>query len=172
MASIIQIGNKWRAQVRRKGAPPHTKTFTEQEQARRWAASIEDGLAARAADAVEVVIQQRPWANMHRGAPLADGLPPEVAALPVMALDRCCGVYFLFLDRRCVYVGQSTNVFARMREHFFTKRFDAFAWMEVAQPKLSEVERHYIKAIQPPLNITHNRPRRGNGLAMTARQPA
>lgn len=172
MASIIQIGNKWRAQVRRKGSPPHTKTFQDQHQAQAWADSIEQSLAAKDADAMMVAIQQRPWADMHRGAPNVDGLPPEVAALPTMALDRCCGVYFLFLERRCVYVGQSTNVFSRIREHFFTKRFDAFAWMEVAPSRLSEVEQHYIKAIRPGLNVTHNRPSSGIRLAMTGHKPA
>ncbi len=172
MASIIQVGNKWRAQVRRKGSPPHTKTFQDHHQADAWATAIEESLSAKDADAMAVAIQQRPWADMHRGAPYVDGLPPEVAALPTMALDRCCGVYFLFLDRRCVYVGQSTNVFSRIRDHFVSKRFEAFAWMEVTPSKLSEVERHYIEAIQPPLNITHNRPARGNRLATTGHKPA
>lgn len=41
MASIIQIGGKWRAQVRRKGYPPKTQTFGKKELAERWARQVE-----------------------------------------------------------------------------------------------------------------------------------
>src|ERR1700688_3978572 len=41
MASIIQIGSKWRAQVRRAGFPVHTKTFSDHDSASRWARKIE-----------------------------------------------------------------------------------------------------------------------------------
>jgi integrase len=37
MASIIQVGGKWRAQVRRKGFPPKTQTFTTKILAEKWA---------------------------------------------------------------------------------------------------------------------------------------
>ncbi|QYJ23449.1 site-specific integrase [Achromobacter sp. ES-001] len=41
MASIIQINGKWRAQVRKKGHPTQTKTFTTKALATRWATAIE-----------------------------------------------------------------------------------------------------------------------------------
>ncbi|UXC34765.1 site-specific integrase [Cupriavidus gilardii] len=41
MASIIKIGNKWRAQVRRKGHPPVTRTFDKKSLAERWALQVE-----------------------------------------------------------------------------------------------------------------------------------
>lgn len=41
MASIIAIGDKWRAQVRRKGFPPQTKTFATKMLAETWARKIE-----------------------------------------------------------------------------------------------------------------------------------
>jgi len=41
MASIIKIGSKWRAQVRRKGHPPQTKTFSTKTLAQQWAKALE-----------------------------------------------------------------------------------------------------------------------------------
>lgn len=41
MASIIQIGDKHRAQIRRKGQPTMTKTFASLEQAQEWARAQE-----------------------------------------------------------------------------------------------------------------------------------
>lgn len=41
MASIIKIGSKWRAQVRRKGHPTVTRTFEKKALAERWALQVE-----------------------------------------------------------------------------------------------------------------------------------
>lgn len=41
MASIIQISDKWRAQVRRKGHPVYTKTFPTKVLAQTWARGVE-----------------------------------------------------------------------------------------------------------------------------------
>ncbi len=41
MASIIPVGDSWRAQVRRKGNPVQTKTFTKKILAELWARGIE-----------------------------------------------------------------------------------------------------------------------------------
>lgn len=41
MASIIQIGDKWRALIRRKGHPSYCQTFTTKAQAQAWARGIE-----------------------------------------------------------------------------------------------------------------------------------
>ena len=41
MASVIQVGGKWRAQVRRKGYPPRTQTFPTKVLADRWGRQIE-----------------------------------------------------------------------------------------------------------------------------------
>lgn len=44
MSSIIQVGDKWRAQVRRKGYKPQTKTFPLKKDAEAWARKIETGI--------------------------------------------------------------------------------------------------------------------------------
>lgn len=41
MASIIKLNGKWRAQVRHKGHPTHTKTFTTKVLATQWARQVE-----------------------------------------------------------------------------------------------------------------------------------
>jgi len=46
MASIIQVGGKWRAQVRRKGYPPKTQTFPSKVLADRWARQVESEIDA------------------------------------------------------------------------------------------------------------------------------
>ena len=44
MASIIQVGEKWRAQVRRRGHRPQTRTFDSQVIAKRWARKVETAI--------------------------------------------------------------------------------------------------------------------------------
>lgn len=46
MASIIKIGERWRAQIRRKGSKPTTRTFATKAEATRWAREIEAELDA------------------------------------------------------------------------------------------------------------------------------
>lgn len=44
VASVIQVGDKWRAQVRRKGYKPQTRTFSTKKDADAWARRIEAGI--------------------------------------------------------------------------------------------------------------------------------
>lgn len=46
MASILLVGGKWRALVRRKGHKPQCKTFTSKAAADRWAKQVEDAIDA------------------------------------------------------------------------------------------------------------------------------
>lgn len=46
MASVIKVGGKWRAQVRRKGFPTETRSFNVKAQAAAWAAKIEANMMA------------------------------------------------------------------------------------------------------------------------------
>lgn len=46
MASVIKVGGKWRAQVRRKGFPTETRSFDVKSQAAAWAAKIEADMVA------------------------------------------------------------------------------------------------------------------------------
>lgn len=49
MASIIKVNGKWRAQVRRKGQPAQTKTFSTKVLAQQWAKSLEGDVEHMAA---------------------------------------------------------------------------------------------------------------------------
>lgn len=59
MASIIQIGDKWRAQVRRKGHKVYTKTFKTKALASAWARGVESELDAGLAPAIATVAGKR-----------------------------------------------------------------------------------------------------------------
>ena len=48
MASVIQVGDKWRAQVRRKDHKAETKTFRTKKEAEKWARGVEAGIDAGA----------------------------------------------------------------------------------------------------------------------------
>lgn len=47
MASIIKIGDSWRAQIRKKGFPAETRTFETKAKAKLWADKIEADMMAR-----------------------------------------------------------------------------------------------------------------------------
>src|SRR4051812_7134678 len=47
MASILKIGDSWRAQVRKKGFPTETQSFPTKAQAKAWADKIEADMTAR-----------------------------------------------------------------------------------------------------------------------------
>lgn len=47
MASILKIGDSWRAQIRRKGHKPITETFPTKAMAQQWARKIESQIDAR-----------------------------------------------------------------------------------------------------------------------------
>lgn len=44
MASIVQVGERWRAQIRRKGYPSQARTFDTKKEAEAWARKVEHGI--------------------------------------------------------------------------------------------------------------------------------
>lgn len=79
MASIIQIENKWRAQVRRKGHPKLCKTFATREEAEGWALDTE----ARLTDTAPVVKQSQATESDAMMCVLIDRYLLQVPALSV-----------------------------------------------------------------------------------------
>ena len=71
------------------------------------------------------------------------------AAKPI---DGCSGVYFLVARGRVVYVGQSINVFSRVRDHLGYKEFSRFAWVPCNPEILDKLESLYIHTLKPKLN--------------------
>ncbi len=77
MASIIKVGNKWRAQVRRTGVAPSTKTFDTRAEATAWARGVEAKIDAgdyQAASTITLsrVIDEYRKIREKSGRPVAD----------------------------------------------------------------------------------------------------
>ena len=70
-------------------------------------------------------------------------------AIPV---ETACGIYFLVLEKKIVYVGQSTNVFSRIYTHLQTKKFDSYVFIPCENEMLDKLESLYIHFLSPPLN--------------------
>ena len=64
------------------------------------------------------------------------------------------GVYFLIYKNKVVYVGQSTNVYARITAHH-DKTFDSFAFIQCEATTLDGLESLYIHVFRPLLNGDH-----------------
>lgn len=65
------------------------------------------------------------------------------------------GIYFLIKDNKIVYVGQSVNIFKRIKNHKRTKDFDYYNYIllpEVSDNRLNDVEMKYIAAFSPKYN--------------------
>lgn len=76
----------------------------------------------------------------------------ELSALSA-EVRRTCGVYFLLSDEwRVLYVGQSTNIESRVRDHMRTKVFARFAFVECETSDLNALEVGYVLKFRPPLN--------------------
>jgi hypothetical protein len=74
----------------------------------------------------------------------------ELLALP----SAWIGIYFLIFEGSIQYIGQSSDVHARIKEHTRAKRvkFDRAVWIECDVADLDYLEASYIKQCRPPLN--------------------
>jgi len=151
MAAYMERKGRWLACVRRKGFQTVRKTFSSKDAAQEWADEIERRIdMAKEGNAIPV--EQISGHKKRAGV-----VPDEIMYLPrIDAHNGAIGIYFLFKGNECVYVGQSTQVHVRVREHR-TKRnkskdFDTYSWIPVPADKLDSLELHYIETIQPKLN--------------------
>jgi len=69
-------------------------------------------------------------------------------------------VYFLVYKGDVVYVGQSFSLSRRIISHARDKDFDDVFYIEVAENKLNETERMWIRKFNPLYNIAHKLPAR------------
>ena len=71
--------------------------------------------------------------------------------------ENLCGIYFLMSGDKCVYIGQSINVYKRLGEHqvIVGKRgkFDNVRFLQVLTSNRDMIERYIIDYFRPPLNI-------------------
>jgi len=78
----------------------------------------------------------------------------------LMVVESVTGIYFLVKDEKIVYVGQSTNIFARVGTHKMDKDFDKAVYFECPSTELDDLEYELITVLQPKYNKTGNPQRR------------
>jgi excinuclease UvrABC nuclease subunit len=66
-------------------------------------------------------------------------------------------VYFLFAGDELVYIGQSLDVYMRVRHHYTAKdkEFDKWTFIEVRLHRLLSTERRLIQQFNPKYNLVH-----------------
>lgn len=147
MASVRFRLGRWVADVRKKGFKSRSKSFKTQADAEKWANVVETAIEAQIDFAPTIVRDTSRNPYMTRD---------EVHALPRVRRDHCIGIYFLFLDGTCVYVGQSLTLHARVDQHLKRIPFDGYAWINVPAGDALTVEKHYIRMLHPQYNIKDN----------------
>lgn len=63
-----------------------------------------------------------------------------------------CGIYFLLAAGEIIYIGQSREVYSRIRRHKSDKAFDGYFVHECSESELYGLEAHYIAKFSPPIN--------------------
>ena len=133
MASITQLGKRFRACVRTKMHGNQSQMFDTYDEAMAWAHQVESAVPALTDEEEIMKIYARQF------------------AVPVV---RVVGVYFLMRDGEVVYVGQSVNFHRRLHNHLEEgKKFDAYYLMECDKADLTRVERRWIDALRPEYNM-------------------
>lgn len=77
----------------------------------------------------------------------------EILSTAIPKAAVMIGVYFLIKDGTIVYVGQSTDICARIAQHVGVKDFDSWAWVACPCAELNATELAYILALKPALNV-------------------
>jgi hypothetical protein len=153
MATIRLRGKKYRAEVTRMGVR-RSASFTRYEQAEVWAQQQE----------IEILGYQAPWKSSAPPPPVHKIIAERVVAAglhrtvdEILAQPRfypTCGVYFLIFADEVVYVGKSVELHSRVTMHHARwKQFDSYTYIPCAPESLDALERHYIRELQPRLNV-------------------
>ena len=144
-------GERWRAHVFRQGVRT-SRVFENRPDAEAWAKKTERALSEG--------IYVR-WRKRHSISQIDAPLNPndlltesEIQAIAVK-FQILAGVYFLLLEGRVVYVGQSLCVHDRIIRHLRNpdKKFDSFSYIEVNAKRLDAVETQYIEHFRPEYNF-------------------
>ena len=61
-------------------------------------------------------------------------------------------IYFLFYNDKLVYIGRSSNLFARLSKHLTTKIFNSLSLVPTNRADLIELETYYIEKYEPSYN--------------------
>ena len=65
------------------------------------------------------------------------------------------GVYFLYRGNLLVYIGSSQNILNRIPDHFSTKEFDSYSYIEInGNININKVETLFIRKYKPEYNVS------------------
>jgi hypothetical protein len=73
---------------------------------------------------------------------------------------KICCVYFLFLKKQLIYIGQTVDFRKRMSGHEYQYLHDSVRWIECPKDKLEHYEKRLIKILQPLANYQFNKKNR------------
>lgn len=154
MATIRLRGRTYRAEVCRYGTR-RSSTFIDFDSARAWADKQEAEILLAAAPHKVGPPPPTPNEATHPGLEADNLLLGEREILRLARFSPSCGVYFLIAANQIVYVGQSTDIHARVSQHRRQwKSFDSYTYIPCQASQLLDLERHYITAFRPRMNIS------------------
>ena len=64
------------------------------------------------------------------------------------------GIYFLFNENKCVYIGKSKNMYKRVKTHFDKGKiiFDSYVMLRTLEREMADLETYYINKYMPEFN--------------------
>jgi|GEM_PF-6135459 len=149
MASIVQYSGGWRAHIY-VGGVRESAVFKNKFDAESWAEERETELklSKRFADKAKRLASRK-----HRFLQATGEYSIAEIVGTAVPIPQTSGVYFLIKGDMVVYVGQSKNVYARIRRHLDSKAFDKINVIACEESELNRLERMYIRKFSPILNI-------------------
>lgn len=145
MASIAKYRDGYRAQVYVKGVR-RSQTFRTQREAGAWAASIEHKLTE--------VMKQRAEILGKEEATKFTGMIGITEMSNSQVKHHPVGVYVLFNEGVCVYVGKSKNVLSRIAAHYEKGReFTHYFVIPCTDDEIDSIEQKYITSLCPKQNL-------------------
>ena len=108
MASILKVNTKRRAQIRRKGHPPRTKTFSTKALAQRWAAQVEGNIEREEADVPPVPTARTTGEWQPEGGGETDDAALSPTELKLLLLHRSPAIRLDEICERYLQMGRAT----------------------------------------------------------------
>lgn len=108
MASILKIGNSWRAQVRLRGMPSQAKTFPTQRQAQAWARAVEAGHSQQQSNATMAALIDRYETEMTASKPFGRNKADVLARMRTLLGD--VQLRDLTVDRIVHYITEQRRI--------------------------------------------------------------
>lgn len=149
MASIVPYTGGWRAHIF-VGGVRESAVFKNKFDAESWAHERETELklSKRFADRAKRLANRKHSFLQATGEYSIAEIVGSAVPIP-----ETSGIYFLIKGDTVVYVGQSKNVYSRIRRHLDTKVFDKINVIACEESELNRLESMYIRKFSPVLNV-------------------